>query len=447
MAISGQKRKGPPGGGGKATVFRKSAKRAKQDATGDFKGKGKGKNVRGGAANEDGDEDAPAKKSDTSGAAKRQAAKLKEAEENKNKPQKIVKAPKSYTDVRAKGKVAKAPGASKAGQGRPKTKHEFIARKQAAAAAEAAAEQAAAAKKQKREQQQQKNQKGKAKVTSDDIPALIPVPAPATRELRIVFGSYERLLYGLGGEVSVEEGKLQVRLTPQFIFPAHVSSIRTVCCAGSDSKWLATGGTDESIKIWDLRKRIEVGSLTGFEGTINSLHFPTRQYLLATGQDGRINIYRTRDWALLKTLKGHIGSVNDVAAHPSGKLALSVGKDRTIRMWDLMRGVGAASTKIGHEGERVVWDTQGTRFAVIVSSSLSIYNTEMSIVGHVQARVRWHDVRFQSVQLEGGKTKEVMFAAGEDKLVHVFDLETKVESEDGLPTFAKVLTLGSHNNR
>jgi protein MAK11 len=36
-----------------------------------------------------------------------------------------------------------------------------------------------------------------------------------------------------------------------------------------------------------------------------------------------------------------------MAAHPSGKVALSVGQDRTLRMWDLMRGKGVASMKLG----------------------------------------------------------------------------------------------------
>ncbi|KAG6381767.1 hypothetical protein JVT61DRAFT_373 [Boletus reticuloceps] len=45
--------------------------------------------------------------------------------------------------------------------------------------------------------------------------------------------------------------------------------------------------------------------------------------------------------------KGHKGRVNSVAIHPSGKVALSVGHDKTLRMWDLMRGKGSASTKLG----------------------------------------------------------------------------------------------------
>jgi len=50
---------------------------------------------------------------------------------------------------------------------------------------------------------------------------------------------------------------------------------------------------------------------------------------------------------VLRSLKGHKGRVNSVAVHPSGKVALSVGKDRALRMWDLMRGKGVASTKLG----------------------------------------------------------------------------------------------------
>jgi protein MAK11 len=50
---------------------------------------------------------------------------------------------------------------------------------------------------------------------------------------------------------------------------------------------------------------------------------------------------------VLRSLKGHKGRVNSVSVHPSGKVALSVGKDRTLYMWDLMRGRRAASMKLG----------------------------------------------------------------------------------------------------
>ena len=82
-------------------------------------------------------------------------------------------------------------------------------------------------------------------------------------------------------------------------------------------------------------------------GSITHLVFPSRSYLLSASEDGTLCLFRARDWAVLRQLKGHKGRVNSVAVHQSCKVALSVGKDRTLRMWDLMRGKGSASTKLG----------------------------------------------------------------------------------------------------
>ncbi len=68
--------------------------------------------------------------------------------------------------------------------------------------------------------------------------------------------------------------------------------------------------------------------------------------MLSASEDGTLCLFRARDWAVLRELKGHKGRVNSVAVHQSCKVALSVGQDRTLRMWDLMRGKGSASTKI-----------------------------------------------------------------------------------------------------
>jgi hypothetical protein len=84
-------------------------------------------------------------------------------------------------------------------------------------------------------------------------------------------------------------------------------------------------------------------------GSITSLVFPTRSHLLSASEDATLSLFRTRDWSLLRSFKGHTGRINSVAVHPTGKVALSVGVDRTLRMWDLMKGKAAGSTKI-HKG-------------------------------------------------------------------------------------------------
>jgi WD40 repeat protein len=91
----------------------------------------------------------------------------------------------------------------------------------------------------------------------------------------------------------------------------------------------------------------------GIEGSITVLNFPTKSHLLSASEDGTICLYHTRDWAVLSTLRGHKGRVNAVAVHPSSKICLSVGKDRVLRMWDLMRGKGSASVKLGKGASRI----------------------------------------------------------------------------------------------
>lgn len=86
---------------------------------------------------------------------------------------------------------------------------------------------------------------------------------------KIIVGSYERLLYGLEGTTSVSStgaSELEWTLKPIFIFPAHVSCIKVVAASPQGGKWLATGSGDEIIKVWDLRRRKEVGGLMQHEG-------------------------------------------------------------------------------------------------------------------------------------------------------------------------------------
>ena len=242
--------------------------------------------------------------------------------------------------------------------------------------------------------------------------------------MRIVAGSYERFLYGLAAFMRInEEGEYSCVIEPQFVFPAHVSSIRAVACAGDNAKWLCTGGTDETIKVWDMRRRKEVGALIGHEGTITALSFPSRTFMLSASEDGVLNLYRVRDWSLLRTLRGHTGRINSASAHPSGRVALSVGADRMIRMWDLMRGVGASSVKIGVAAERILWDTLGKRFAVMAGRQVMIFATDMTKLGEIEQPKRLHDLAFTRTKMHGGEEHELLCVAGEEGMVHVYDVD------------------------
>ena len=90
----------------------------------------------------------------------------------------------------------------------------------------------------------------------------------------MIAGSYEKLLYGIEGsypqaEEQEDDGEVnrvvKPDLTPIFIFPAHLAFVKAIA-ASPGGKWLATGSEDEFIKVWDLRRRKEVGSLSQHTG-------------------------------------------------------------------------------------------------------------------------------------------------------------------------------------
>lgn len=247
-----------------AQVFRKSAKKARADAAGEPSSPARpGRNGKG--------------RDDRQAGQGRDNRYVRKFDKASRGPQPAEGRPKAakLADLKQGKKQQQQQQTPKQRDGpKAKTHHQYIAQKQAERRAETEAAKAkavqAAEKKAKNgatKRESQNKNKGKAKAAAG-APAA-PLPPPTS--FRIVAGSYERILYGLQAtfspaEVGDETDALQATLKPIFVFPAHVSCIRSVACAGMGSKWLATGGTDEAVKVWDLRKKVEVGGLVGHEG-------------------------------------------------------------------------------------------------------------------------------------------------------------------------------------
>jgi protein MAK11 len=89
---------------------------------------------------------------------------------------------------------------------------------------------------------------------------------PSKTRLTIVAGSYEKILYGLQFDPFLREKGDEAAMKPVFVFPAHISCVKAVAASPQGGRWLVTGGTDEAIKVWDLRRRKELGSLQQHQG-------------------------------------------------------------------------------------------------------------------------------------------------------------------------------------
>ncbi|KAF9897871.1 p21-activated protein kinase-interacting protein 1-like protein [Lobosporangium transversale] len=164
---------------------------------------------------------------------------------------------------------------------------------------------------------------------------------------------------------------MTLRLSPIFIFAAHIGCIKALAIGGH---FLASGSTDEKIQLYDLKRRKELGALLQHQGTITTLTFHNKTHMLSGSDDGKICVWRTKDWECLKIMKGHQGSIHSIAIHPTGKIALSVSADRSVRLWNLLLGKQASTTRLQGEGLKVVWSPSGTGYSIMFDQEVGIYD-------------------------------------------------------------------------
>lgn len=151
---------------------------------------------------------------------------------------------------------------------------------------------------------------------------------------------------------------------------------------------VASGGADDRICLYDLEKRRAIDDLYIHDGTINALAFvPDGSYLITGGADGKMTFIKTSNWKVDKVFeKAHKGSaVNYISVHPTGKLALSIGADMTLRTWNLINGRQAFATSLknkslGNAVDFVIWSSTGEYFALTGRDTVEVWSTSQAEV-------------------------------------------------------------------
>ncbi|KYF39872.1 WD domain, G-beta repeat-containing protein [Toxoplasma gondii ARI] len=218
----------------------------------------------------------------------------------------------------------------------------------------------------------------------------------------VTLGTYDGGLMGYTVQPVSPEGKgdysrqtqSSERLKLTFAVNAHVGCVKAIA---SSPSLLLTGSTDESIRIYSLESRREMGVLTSPSGgTVNCLSLVGNAFLLSGDTRGRVRLWRGSSWEMLRSLdttkatppqKGRKSSakrlgrardasaddseeeeqirqgrkgVESLAVHPSGRLCLVLTADGTLQLWNLLTATCAVRTPlaVGERAESVRWPPQ-----------------------------------------------------------------------------------------
>lgn len=117
-------------------------------------------------------------------------------------------------------------------------------------------------------------------------------------------------------------------------FKAHNNSVSTVSFS-PDSKTLVSCSYDRYIKLWDTNtESIEQPIIKFIEmkEVVCTTFSPDGKKIASANQDGTL-VLRYTNGKVIKTLKGHKGSVPKVMFSPDGSFLVSCGEDGNIKFW------------------------------------------------------------------------------------------------------------------
>jgi WD40 repeat protein len=140
------------------------------------------------------------------------------------------------------------------------------------------------------------------------------------------------------------DGKPKPRVPP---IRARVAGPGLSVAFSPDGRRLATGGEENTVKIWDVETGRELRTIRGHNGDVYTVAFSPDddgQWVASAGEDSAVKTWDSRTGKLVHSFRGHTGLVSGLAFSPDGRLLVSGSRDRTVKVWDV--------SKLGEESNR-----------------------------------------------------------------------------------------------
>mmetsp|Transcript_40300 Transcript_40300/g.160099 ORF Transcript_40300/g.160099 Transcript_40300/m.160099 type:complete len:311 (-) Transcript_40300:67-999(-) len=154
-------------------------------------------------------------------------------------------------------------------------------------------------------------------------------------DLECCLGTIRALLCeSFGSLINSSSPLTQYRISPLRILSGHLSDVEATVWH-PNCTYVATGSTDLTSRLWDLRVGDCVRVFGTHSGPLQALAFsPNGRYLAMSGNTRDIHVWDIAEGRQVQRLKGHEASVWHLAYSCEGSVLASASADNTVRVWD-----------------------------------------------------------------------------------------------------------------
>ncbi|CAI7664993.1 unnamed protein product [Penicillium glandicola] len=123
----------------------------------------------------------------------------------------------------------------------------------------------------------------------------------------------------------------------------HTDYVKALASPGNHATWVASGGLDQKVYLWDLNGGGEIlninvcGDDSTDKGSVYALG-AVSSVLASGGPENVVRVWDPRSGKLVTKFVGHTDNIRDIMINQSGDKIMTGSSDQTIKIWSLTAG-------------------------------------------------------------------------------------------------------------